>query len=140
MQNNIGVLKRMEPPQSEIMRQVSKITEGTEMSTCPVLHWEARGANFVIFKIADSRFRAAWSWRQDWPTRALAIAVFLAVAASQATMLVFALAMGASHMATLPPTAQLLARNHGVAGLGALGAWLQGHPGQRRLPAAPAAE
>ena len=29
-----------------------------ELTTCPVLHWEARGANFVIFKIADGRYRA----------------------------------------------------------------------------------
>ena len=28
------------------------------LTTCPVLHWEARGANFVIFKLAADRYRA----------------------------------------------------------------------------------
>jgi predicted MFS family arabinose efflux permease len=35
-------------------------------------------------------------------------------------MLGFALLMGASHMATLPPTSALIARQHGVARLGTL--------------------
>lgn len=52
--------------------------------------------------------------------RALAIAAMLAAPATEAVWLVFAAAMGASHMATLPPTAQLVARHHGVARLGSL--------------------
>lgn len=28
-----------------------------ELSTCPTLHWQERGANFVIFKTGDNRFR-----------------------------------------------------------------------------------
>jgi hypothetical protein len=35
-------------------------------------------------------------------------------------MLGFAVVMGASHMAVLPPTSQLVARQHGVARLGTL--------------------
>jgi predicted MFS family arabinose efflux permease len=36
------------------------------------------------------------------------------------TMLGFAAAMGATHMATLPPTSQLIAEQHGVARMGTL--------------------
>lgn len=28
------------------------------VSTCPTLYWQERGANFVVFKIADKRYRA----------------------------------------------------------------------------------
>jgi predicted MFS family arabinose efflux permease len=52
--------------------------------------------------------------------RALAIAALLALPASVEAMLGFALLMGASHMATLPPTSALVARQHGVARLGTL--------------------
>jgi predicted MFS family arabinose efflux permease len=52
--------------------------------------------------------------------RALSIAALLLLPVSAAGMLAFALAMGATHMATLPPTSQLVARRHGVARLGAL--------------------
>lgn len=38
--------------------EISLDAEGGELIACPVLHWEARGANFVVFKIADSRYRA----------------------------------------------------------------------------------
>ncbi len=52
--------------------------------------------------------------------RALSVAALMALPVSSAGMLAFALAMGATHMATLPPTSQLIARRHGVAQLGAL--------------------
>jgi len=39
---------------------------------------------------------------------------------TEAVLLIFALVMGASHMATLPPTAQLVARHHGVQRLASL--------------------
>ena len=39
---------------------------------------------------------------------------------SAGLMIAFALVMGASHMATLPPTTQLVARAHGVERLGTL--------------------
>lgn len=52
--------------------------------------------------------------------RALAIAALLVLPASAPAMLGFALLMGASHMATLPPTTQLVARAQGVERLGLL--------------------
>ncbi len=52
--------------------------------------------------------------------RALGIAALLALPVTPALMLGFALLMGATHMATLPPTAQLVARQHGVQRLGTL--------------------
>lgn len=52
--------------------------------------------------------------------RALGIAALLLLPPSAPVMLGFALVMGASHMATLPPTAQLVARAHGVERLGTL--------------------
>jgi predicted MFS family arabinose efflux permease len=52
--------------------------------------------------------------------RATAIAVLLLGSVSASGMLLFALVMGASHMATLPPTAQIVARDHGVERLGTL--------------------
>jgi predicted MFS family arabinose efflux permease len=52
--------------------------------------------------------------------RALGVAAFALATPSEATLWLFALVMGASHMATLPPTTQLVARHHGVARLGSL--------------------
>lgn len=52
--------------------------------------------------------------------RALSIAALLVLPASVPVLLGFALLMGASHMATLPPTTQLVARAHGVERLGTL--------------------
>jgi predicted MFS family arabinose efflux permease len=52
--------------------------------------------------------------------RAIGIAALMATPPTAAAMLVFAVVMGASHMATLPPTAQLVARRHGVERLGTL--------------------
>jgi predicted MFS family arabinose efflux permease len=53
-------------------------------------------------------------------TRALGIAALLMLPVTPVLMLGFAVLMGASHMATLPPTAQLIARQHGVQRLGTL--------------------
>ena len=72
--------------------------------------------------------------------RAAAIAAFLVVPPSPAALLLFAVGMGASYMAALPPTAELLTRGFGVQRLSALlgvimlvhqiggfaGAWLGG--------------
>lgn len=55
-----------------------------------------------------------------YAVRAIGIAVMLLSPATTWTMLAFAVAMGASHMATLPPTAQLVAKHHGVERLGVL--------------------
>ena len=46
--------------------------------------------------------------------RALGIAAFVLSTPGPAVLAAFALVMGVSHMATLPPTAQLVARQHGV--------------------------
>ena len=53
-------------------------------------------------------------------TRALGIAAVLVFPATSMLMLGFALFMGASHMGTLPPTVQLISRQHGVQRLGTL--------------------
>jgi predicted MFS family arabinose efflux permease len=72
--------------------------------------------------------------------RVLAIVAFVVIPASGAVLLAFALAMGVTYMATLPPTAELLARGFGVERLSSLlgaimlvhqvggffGAWLGG--------------
>lgn len=77
--------------------------------------------------------------------RVAGIAAWLAVAPTSTALLAFALVMGASHMATLPPTAALIARDHGaerLAGLlgvvmlvhqigGFAGVWLGGALAQR---------
>lgn len=52
--------------------------------------------------------------------RAAGIAAFALAAPSAATLLAFAVVMGASHMATLPPTAQLVAQRHGLSRLSSL--------------------
>jgi predicted MFS family arabinose efflux permease len=52
--------------------------------------------------------------------RAVSIAALLLLPVSIEAMLGFALLMGATHMATLPPTSALVARQHGVARLGTL--------------------
>lgn len=52
--------------------------------------------------------------------RMLGIAALLIAPATRPVLLAFAVVMGASHMATLPPTAQLIARHHGVARLGSI--------------------
>ncbi|WP_284618583.1 MFS transporter [Aquabacterium humicola] len=55
-----------------------------------------------------------------YAVRAAGIAAFLCAAPSRTSLVALALVMGASHMATLPPTAQLVARQHGVARLSSL--------------------
>jgi predicted MFS family arabinose efflux permease len=55
-----------------------------------------------------------------YAVRAASIASILVLTPGTAVMLGFAVLMGASHMATLPPTAQLVARHHGVARLASL--------------------
>jgi predicted MFS family arabinose efflux permease len=55
-----------------------------------------------------------------YAVRMLGIAALLAAPATESVLLAFAAVMGASHMATLPPTAQLVARHHGVTRLGSL--------------------
>lgn len=52
--------------------------------------------------------------------RAGGIALLLLMPVSSEAMLLFGVVMGATYMATLPPTAQLVAREHGIARLGTL--------------------
>ena len=55
-----------------------------------------------------------------YAVRALGIVALVASPATPAVLIGFALLMGASFMATLPPTSQLVARQHGVQRLGTL--------------------
>jgi predicted MFS family arabinose efflux permease len=55
-----------------------------------------------------------------YAVRALGIVALLASPATPAVLIGFAVVMGASFMATLPPTSQLVARQHGIQRLGAL--------------------
>jgi len=42
----------------------AEIGLGADLTTCPVLYWEERGAHFVVFKIADSRYRAQFYYSE----------------------------------------------------------------------------
>jgi MFS family permease len=74
----------------------------------------------IAIGLAMKRHDAAWLLVALYFVRALGIAALLASTVTPAVMLAFAVVMGASHMATLPPTAQLIARQHGVERMGAL--------------------
>lgn len=77
-------------------------------------------AGSVAIGLAMRRHDAALLLAGMYGVRALGIAALLALPATPVVMLGFAAVMGASHMATLPPTAQLVARQHGVGRLGTL--------------------
>ena len=34
------------------------------LDTCPVVHWEERGAHFVVFKLGDTRFKAQFFYNE----------------------------------------------------------------------------
>jgi hypothetical protein len=38
--------------------------DDTELTTCPVLYWEERGAHFVVFKVAEGRYRAQFFYSE----------------------------------------------------------------------------
>jgi MFS family permease len=82
------------------------------------------GAANVVGSIAVGaalrRFSASRLLAGLYLGRAVAILALLAAPATPAVLLVFALAMGATHMGTLPPTAALISRRYGVARLGTL--------------------
>jgi hypothetical protein len=41
-----------------------RLTPGAkELTTCPTLYWEGRGAHFVIIKVGDGRFRGQFYYR-----------------------------------------------------------------------------
>lgn len=80
----------------------------------------ANVAGSLLVGLALRRHDAAWVLMSLYAVRVLAITALLLLPVMPSTMLAFAVLMGASHMATLPPTAQLVARQHGTARLGAL--------------------
>ncbi|HEX8987773.1 MAG TPA: hypothetical protein VF816_07420 [Rhodocyclaceae bacterium] len=40
------------------------IGEDAELTPCPVLYWEERGAHFVVFKVGDNRYRAQFFYSE----------------------------------------------------------------------------
>ena len=77
-------------------------------------------AGSVLMGLAMRRHDAAHLLALMYALRALGIAAMLLMPVSEPGLLGFALLMGATHMATLPPTTQLISRQHGLAHLGAL--------------------
>jgi predicted MFS family arabinose efflux permease len=77
-------------------------------------------AGSIVIGLALKRYPAGALLLGLYVTRALGVAGLLALPVSQQVMLGFGLLMGATHMGTLPPTAQLVARQHGVQRLGTL--------------------
>lgn len=77
-------------------------------------------AGSIAIGLAMKRHDAAVLLAGVYAIRALGIAALLLLPSSPTIMLVFAAVMGASHMATLPPTSHLIARQHGVERLGTL--------------------
>jgi predicted MFS family arabinose efflux permease len=77
-------------------------------------------AGSLVMGTAMKRHDHARLLALSYALRAAAIAPLLVFAPGPMGMLVFAAAMGATHMATLPPTVQLVVRRCGVQRLGAL--------------------
>jgi predicted MFS family arabinose efflux permease len=77
-------------------------------------------AGSIAIGFALKRHDAAVLLSGLYVTRALGIIALLLLPVTPMLMLGFAAIMGASHMATLPPTAQLVARRHGMQSLGTL--------------------
>lgn len=77
-------------------------------------------AGSIAIGLAMKRHDAAVLLAGVYAIRALGIAALLLLPSSPMIMLMFAAVMGASHMATLPPTSHLIARQHGVERLGTL--------------------
>ena len=105
-----------------------------------VIAGAANMAGSVGIGMLMKRFASAPLLALVYGMRVVAIAAFVVAPASGAVLLLFALAMGATYMATLPPTAELIARGFGVERLSSLlgaimlvhqvggffGAWLGG--------------
>jgi len=77
-------------------------------------------AGSLAIGIALKRYDPARLLVATYAVRVLGIVGLLVLPATQAVLLGFAVAMGASFMATLPPTSALVARQHGIQRLGAL--------------------
>jgi predicted MFS family arabinose efflux permease len=81
------------------------------------------GANIagsLLVGLAMKRFDTGRLLAVLYLVRALGIVALLLLPPTPAVLLGFAVVMGASFMATLPPTSQLVAREHGAARLGTL--------------------
>lgn len=77
-------------------------------------------AGSVLMGLALRRGEPALLLAAMYLARAASIAFVIATPATPAAMLVFAALMGVTHMATLPPTSALIARQHGTVRLGTL--------------------
>lgn len=77
-------------------------------------------AGSIVIGLALKRYPAGALLVGLYVTRALGIAGLLVLPVTPQVMLGFGLLMGASHMGTLPPTAQLISRQHGVQRMGTL--------------------
>ena len=77
-------------------------------------------AGSIVIGLALKRYPAGALLLGLYVMRALGIAGLLMLPVTAQVMLGFGLLMGATHMGTLPPTAQLVARQHGVQRLGTL--------------------
>jgi predicted MFS family arabinose efflux permease len=81
------------------------------------------GANIagsLLVGLAMKRFDTGRLLALLYLVRALGIVALLLLPPTPAVLLGFAVVMGASFMATLPPTSQLVARDHGAARMGTL--------------------
>jgi predicted MFS family arabinose efflux permease len=93
-----------------------------------VLAGAANMAGSVGVGVVMKRFASAPLLAVIYALRMVAIAAFVAAPKSGVTLLAFAVAMGITYMAALPPTAELLARSFGVERLsGLLGATMLVH-------------
>lgn len=77
-------------------------------------------AGSIVVGLALKRYPAGGLLAGLYVMRAAGIAALLMLPATPLVMLGFGLLMGFSHMGTLPPTAQLIAHQHGVERLGTL--------------------
>jgi len=77
-------------------------------------------AGSVAMGFALKRGDAAVLLAATYLVRAAGVAAVVLLPATPAVMIGFAIVMGASHMATLPPTSQLVSRQHGVQRMGTL--------------------
>ena len=77
-------------------------------------------AGSIATGLALKRFDGGWLLAGVYAVRAAGILALLLLPVSPVVMLGFAAVMGASYMATLPPTAQLVSQRYGTARLGML--------------------
>jgi predicted MFS family arabinose efflux permease len=73
------------------------------------------GSGMLMKRVDHGRWLASL-----YVVRAVGILAFVLVPPTLATLMVFAVVMGASHMATLPPTSSLIAQRFGTARIGTL--------------------